>query len=91
MRKAFDSHDYTLLLQCLHQLGICSTEIQWFSSYLSDCIQRVKCNHSYYGWGHVLGEIPQGSALGPFLFLIHVNDMPLQIQNRSLLQFADDT
>ena len=41
--------------------------------------------------GPVLEEIPQGSALGPLLFLIHVNDMLLHIQNGSLLQFADDT
>ena len=41
--------------------------------------------------GTVLGGIPQGSALGPLLFLIYVNDMPLQVSNGCLLQFADDT
>ena len=56
---------------------------------LSDRIQRVKFNHSYLGWEPVSGGIPQGSALGPLLFLIHVNGMLLQIQNGSLLQFAD--
>ena len=64
LRKAFDSLDHALLLQRLHHLGICGAEIQWFSSYLSDRVQRVKCNNSYSGWGPVLGGIPQGSALG---------------------------
>ena len=57
---------------------------------LSDHVQRIKCNHSYFGWGPILGRIPQGSALDP-LFLIYVNDMLLQIQNGSILQFADNT
>ena len=90
MRKAFNYLDHALFLQCLHQLGICSTESQLFSSYLSECVQRVKCNHSYFGWGPVLGRI-QDSSLGPLLFLIYVNDILLQIHNGSLLQFADDT
>ena len=53
--------------------------------------KSVKCNHSYSGWEPLLGGILQGSALESLLFLIDVNDMPLQIQNGSLLQFADDT
>ena len=59
LRKAFDSLDHALLLQRLHHLGICSTEIQWFSSYLSDRVQRVKYDNSYSGWGPVLGGIPK--------------------------------
>ena len=91
MRKVFDSLDHALLLQHLPQLGVYSTEILWFSSYLSDCVQRVMCTHCYSSWGPVLGGIPQGSAEGHLLFLIFVNDMPLQIRKWSLLQFADDT
>ena len=73
MRKTFDSHDHALLR--LHQLGICSIEIQWLSSYLSDRVWWVKCNHIYFGWGLVLGGIPQGrSALRLLLFLIYVNE-----------------
>jgi len=63
----------------------------WFRHYLTDRQQRVKLGDSYSDWGTVLGGIPQGSALGPLLFLIYVNDMPLQVKNEILVQFADDT
>ena len=54
-------------------------------------MQRVKQNDRYSDWGLVLGGIPQGSALGPLLFLIYVNEMPSQVRHGCLLQFADDT
>ena len=65
-------------------------ELKWFCNYLSDHLQRVKYNNGYSDWGSVLGGIPQGSVLGPPLFLVYVNDMPLQVENGDLVQFADD-
>ena len=91
LRKAFDSLDHSILLERLHQLGVCDVELRWFRDYLSDRLQRVKCDNSYSEWGSVLGGIPQGSALGPLLFLVYVNDMPLQVKDGGLVQFADDT
>ena len=91
LRKAFDSLDHHILLRRLNKLGVSGTEINWFMSYLSDRHQRVKIHNSYSTWGLVKGGIPQGSALGPLLFLVYVNDMPSQIKHGKLLQYADDT
>ena len=91
LRKAFDSLDHVLLLERLHRLGVCGKEIAWFTSYLSDRKQRVKCGGNFSEWSLVNGGIPQGSALGPLLFLIYVNEMPSQVSHGRLLQYADDT
>ena len=91
LRKAFDSLDHCLLLQRLGMLGVVGTEISWFVSYLSDRFQRVKYNNSYSNWGLVKGGIPQGSALGPLLFLVYMNNLSSQVTCGSLLQYADDT
>ena len=64
MRKAFDSLDHHLLLRRLSDLGV-----QWFVDYLSNRKQCVKKWNQYSDWGAVLGVIPQGSALGPLLFV----------------------
>ena len=91
LRKAFDSLDHHLLLDRLFSLGVIGVELQWFANYLSDCRQRVKRGNQFSEWGSVLGGILQGSVLGPLLFLIYVNAMPLQVSWRGcLLQFAND-
>ena len=91
LRKAFDSLDHVTLLHRIQELGVYNVELWWFQNYLSDRYQRVRCGDSFSDWGAVKGGIPQGSALGPLLFLIYVNDMPDQVQHGVLLQFADDT
>ena len=91
LRKAFDSLDHVTLLHRIQELGVHNVELQWFQNYLSSHYQRVKCGDLFSGWGAVKGGIPQGSALGPLLFLIYVNNMPNQVQHGVLLQFADDT
>ena len=57
MRKAINYFDHALLLQCLHQLGICSTIIQWISSYLSDHVQMVKYSHFTATFNHLLPQL----------------------------------
>ena len=91
LRKAFDSLDHSILLQRLQKLGVMGVELKWFANYLTNRMQRVKQKDRYSDWGLVLGGIPQGSALGPLLFLVYVNEMPLKVQHGCLLQFADDT
>ena len=91
LRKAFDSLDHVLLLRRLQSMGVHGTEITWFTDYLTNRMQRVKSKGSFSSWISVRGGIPQGSTLGPLLFLVYVNDMPSLVQHGNLLQFADDT
>ena len=79
---------HCLLLKRPFDLGVSGVELIRFTDYLTQILQRVKCGAKFSDWDSVLGGIPQGSGLGP---LIYVNDMPLQVKHSCLLQFADDT
>ena len=72
-------------------MGISGNLWLWFESYLSNRQQCVKINNKYSHLLPVLSGIPQGSILGPLLFLIYVNDIPDYICNSVLYLFADDT
>ena len=58
LRKAFDSLDHVLLLQCLNSMGIHGTEIAWFTDYLTNCLQRIKSKGSFSSWILVRGGVP---------------------------------
>ena len=90
-KKAFDSVPHNELLFKLKSMGISGGLWLWFKSYLSNCQQCVKINNKYSHLLPVLSGIPQGSILGPLLFLVYVNDIPDHISNSLLYLFADDT
>ena len=86
---AFDRVDHCILLQKLHNYGIRGNLLRWIRSFLSERKQRVVFRGSYSGWTPVTSGVPQGSVLGPILFLLFVNDINDSLTS-PLFQFADD-
>ena len=90
LQKAFDTIDHQLLLEKLLHLGFSKKAIKWFECYLSKRTFIVNINDKFSELGHVTCGVPQGSILGPLLFLLYVNDMPQAINCRLML-YADDS
>ena len=88
--KAFDRVWHKGLLHKLRGIGCSEKVLAWFSSYLSGRKQRVVFNGKFSKWVEVLAGVPQGSILGPLLFLIFINDIVKHIGG-SIRLFADDT
>ena len=72
-------------------LGVDQAAIKWFSSYLSGRTQRCSVNGKLSTARTLCCGVPQGSILGPLLFLIYINDLPNSLQNAVPRMFADDT
>jgi exonuclease III len=89
--KCFDSIDHDLLLKKLECYGIQSTELKWFTSYLSNRMQVTKCNNTISSPRAIRTGVPQGSVLGPFLFLLFANDLSSFVNGGQINCFADDT
>ena len=87
--KAFDSVPHRWLLSKLDHLGICGRTKAWISSFLSDQSQRVVLNGAQSSWIPVLSGVPQGTVLGPLLFLLYANDITENISSE-IRFFADD-
>ena len=87
--KAFDRVPHQRLLQKLKSVGIIGNTLNWIRSFLSGRKQRVRVEQEFSTWTTVKSGIPQGSVLGPILFVIFINDMPDEIKSMCQL-FADD-
>lgn len=87
--KAFDSVPHQRLLRKLENLGVTGSVLAWIRSFLSNRSQCVRVEEDFSSWKPVKSGIPQGSVLGPILFVIFINDMPGIVKNLCQL-FADD-
>jgi len=90
-RQFFDTVDHEILLAKLNHYGIRGLANQWFKSYLSNRYQYVAISNSKSKLKLVIHGVPQGSVLGPLLFLLYINDLHFCIQTSETYHFADDT
>ena len=90
LSKAFDTLNHNILLSKLEHYGIRDITGQWFTSYLSNRQQFVDWNGCKTKTAKLETGVPQGSILGPLLFLIYINDLP-SASNLKSIMFADDT
>ena len=91
LRKGFDTINHEILLYKLQKYGINSNCLSWFQSYLNNRKQIVKCNNKLSVPCNLTIGVPQGTILGPTLFILYINDFSTFVDPVICLRYADDT
>ena len=91
LSKAFDTLDHDILLHKLQYYRITGTALDWFRSYLTERYQYVDYNGASSSMKLLTTGVPQGSILGPLLFIIYMNDIHTVSNNLNVILYADDT
>ena len=91
LSKAFDTLDHQILFEKLEHYGVCGLALQWIKSYFSNRTQFVQINDTRSSEQIIRCGVPQGSILGPLLFILYINDLPKTTRLAECLLFADDT
>ena len=90
-KKAFDCVQYPVLLQKLKNIDLSITALNWLESYLDNRQQRTVVNGKYSSYSLITQGVPQGSILGPLLYIIYANDIATKITKSKSIFYADDT